>query len=498
MTTKVAVNSMSRVYLTDGGARPDRQPVFQECLIAGGIEFGNGEVTRIECPDPNNYGRFIEVGVLRGATERPTLSLTGRYAQSLRSTLLALARKNCTVDLHIHFGLCDTPKSFNQFSKAMVLENATITSYSTEDLGSLSSDDVAAINETVEISASSLYELVEMNYSERGSDVTGVAVIALILADTSSCGGDCEEESDGCQKLYGVTLSPGGSPSTSPDVVFSQDGGQTWYSVEISTMATGENPTGIAKVGDSIVVVSNDTGSMHVADASEFSILGATPSWTEVGSGIAANDIFSVGNLAFIAANGGYVYSVEDPSVAPVAIESGVATTEDLLDVHALSETTAVAVGNNGAVIYTLDGELWSLVPTVPVAAQLNGVWMQTDRAWIVYTSTGRLFYTTNRGLSWSEKLFPGAGAGEIADVQFSSANNGFMSHTTAGGVGRILRTYNGGYSWVVAPEGSGNIPANGGIAALAVCPNEPNFVAGGGVASGSSDGYIVIGKYAE
>jgi photosystem II stability/assembly factor-like uncharacterized protein len=120
---------------------------------------------------------------------------------------------------------------------------------------------------------------------------------------------------------------------------------------------------------------------------------------------------------------------------------------------------------------------------------------MRTKYSWVIGTAGGELFYTVDAGENWYEKAFSGSGNGEIRDVAFSVTPNspfGYMAHDY-GGAGRILRTFDGGNSWYVLPEGVGTIPENDYIGALAVC-REPNFIVGGGLAGDGTDGILVIG----
>ena len=151
--TTYAKTGFSRVFLIDGKARPDHAPEYQSCLRAGGISKSYGDIDSIECPSATEYDKFSEVDTIRGSSERATLSLSGRYAADLASDLLRIAEQGCGVDVQVHFGSCTDPSLFNTFSKAVVLEDAYISDWSTGDLGALSSDDRAAVDETADISA---------------------------------------------------------------------------------------------------------------------------------------------------------------------------------------------------------------------------------------------------------------------------------------------------------------------------------------------------------
>jgi hypothetical protein len=70
-----------------------------------------------------------------------------------------------------------------------------------------------------------------------------------------------------------------------------------------------------------------------------------------------------------------------------------------------------------------------------------------------------------------------------------------YLAHQTSATKGRILRSFNGGYSWIVLPEKAGSLPLNDKVNALAACTFDPNFVVGVGLADNAADGFVVIGQ---
>jgi len=489
---------MSRVFLIENRAGPTHKPSYESCLKAGGIDYGLGDIEKIECPDPNRYGQFVEIGSIRGAEERPTTSLSGRYALDLASTLLRLARKRCNVDTQIHFGQCQDPSQFNDFDKVLILEDVAITNYSTEDLGALASDENAKVDESVDLSARRVYEFLPLSYASKAGDTITNQLIDVIIADSASCG-DCTAESDGCQKIFAISLAAGGSPSTPADVVFSLDGGQTWYAHDIDSLGVSSNPDGVAAVGEYLVVISADDGSIEYALISEFD--GTTdPSFTTVTTGFVSGgepqDIWSTGNHAFIVGKGGYIYETDDPTSGVTVLDAGVAVQDDLNAVHALSSTFAVAVGNASAIVKTENGTAWEKVtPPTPVSVNYNCVWVKSEKEWWIGASNGNLYYTTDGGQTWSTKAFSGSGAGQVRDIAFASDSVAYLAHDTATPKGRILESCDGGYSWTVAPRGIGSFPVNDQVTALAACTDNVNFVVGVGLADDGSDGFIAVGS---
>ena len=493
-----AQSSFTRVFLIEGRARPDHTPSYESCLRMMGLSRGFGDIERVECPDPDNYGKFIEVAEIRGASERATTSLEGRYAMDLLSSLLRLANEGCSVDVQLHLGQCTDPGDFTIFEKAIILESAYLTNYSTEDLGSLASGDNAAVNETADISAKNMYEVRPLGFANQATAFVTLEMIDVVICDTLSCG-ECEDESDGCSRIYALSIAAGGSPTTSADVVFSTDKGVTWGAHDVDTLGIAEDPTGLDCVGSYIVVVSNDSNSLHYALKSEFDS-GVDPVFTEVTTGFVVtgepNAIFSVGRYAFIVGDGGYVYETSDPTGGVAVLDPGSATVDDLFDVFALSSTFAVAVGENGAVIYTEDGSTWAVAPVSPVGfgVTLLCVHMKSQDEWWVGTDGGQAFYTLDQGASWAESTFPGSGAGRVDSIKFATDSIGYLAHATATPRGRILRTFDGGHEWVVLPESDAILPLNDRVNALAVC-TDANFVVGAGLADDAVDGYLVLGQ---
>lgn len=497
------VSGQSRVFLIEGQAGPSATPSYESCMAAGAPTQSFGDITKIECPDPQRFGRYIDIGEFRGTVERPTMTIMGRYARDLRSELLRLARAGCALDIPITLGgECKDPSVFNTgWEKIIYLNAAILTNWSPDnDLGSLGSDGQNTVNESSDISARSMYEVLPLSLVERAGSIISNELVDGFAIDGLQCPG-CGVPGEGHTLFYFVSLAAGGSPSTAADVVYSLNSGGAWSVSEVDSLGAAEDATGIAKIGSYVVVTSNDSASLHYVLQSDLNETG-DETWQEVTTGFVAtgepNDIWSVGNKAFIVGDGGYIYSTVDPTAGVTALDEGSAVSDDLNAVHAINEEFAIAVGNAGAILKTTDGVQWqSLTRFVGVGVNLTCCWMLDKNIWYVGGNDGNLYYTEDAGVTWNTKTFPGSGSGIVRDIAFATRGVGYLSHSTATPAGRVLRTISGGNSWYVLPEGASSIPANDRVTALAVPDGEEtaNLFAGGGLADDGSDGFLVVGS---
>ncbi len=485
-----AQTGFSRVFLVDGRARPDHCPVYQGNMKAGSVSQSFGDIEKVEVPSTTEWGKFIEVGSIRGAEERVTITLTGRYAADLRSEMLRLALAGCAFDIHINFGACTDPQNNNIYSKKLILEDALITNYSTEDLGALGSDEQAKVDESIEVSARLVYEILPLAYAERASDLIVTPVVDTAICGNPQCG-DCDDEDTGCDFIIAITGGAGGSPTTMSDITWAIDGGAVFTTADIGSMSVGDEPDEVDCVADYVVVVTNDGAAHEYALSSEFTVGGA-PLFTEVTStdytAGPPNAIDSYGQEAFIVGDAGYIYLLTDPTFAPTTLDAGAATSENLNDVDALSALVAVAVGVNNAVVHTVDGSIWTTVTGPAPATALSSVEVISANVWLVGTATGEIYYTTDTGQSWTLSL------NKVGDVTAISFANDTVGYASIGAV--IYQTNDGGCSWVISPASSGQtLPANQDILSVTACVHRPDFVVAGGTATGGTDGILLIGS---
>lgn len=488
--------AFSRAFLMRNRSGPATAPVYQGLWRPMAPTWQQGAVTLVRNPDPAQYNSFKVVGKFKGAPGNPELPIMARYTLD-RSQLLKMAKDGCDHDLQIHFGECQNPQDFLRgWNKILVLEAANITNYGVSDLGAFSPDERTVLNETVPFAGEDMYEITQLSFARKATVAVTREVMDIAVCDSVSCG-LCGLPSDGCQVIFAVMRNGGASPGILNELVFSQDGGLTWNVNTITPMLAAETPNAVRCVGTNIVVVSGDDAALFYAAIAN--TLTGTQVWAEVTTGFVAGSeplaVFSSNpSYTWIVGKLGYIYFTSDPTSGVAVQDAGVATAQNLNAIHGVDVLNIAAVGDSNAVVATANGGVtWASITGPAPGVNLNAIYMRDSLTWFVGGANGRLYYTTDGGTTWHEKAFPGSGAGVIYDIRFVNRTVGYMAHATAAPAGRILRTIDGGFSWYVLPEGTGAIPANARVTALATCP-DPNVVYGAGLATGNINGIIVEG----
>jgi len=492
-------SAFTRVWIIEGRARADREPEFLYYLKMEGMEKNFGGTTPIYEPSKDRYGDFIETGSVRDEEERPSTSLMGRYPRDVKSRVLTLAMRKCAHDVQLHLGNCAAPGVFNDFEKALIWEAVTFESYSTDPLGTLEPGENSKVDETIDISGIRAYEYVPVKYADRTPGGIINEVVDAARCDNPSCG-ECAELSDGCQKFMGITLTEGGSAGTPSQIIYTLDGGSTWYMEDIDTVEVANSPVGIACVaGYAVVIVAIAADEMHIVDADELDGI-QDPDWVQSTAGYvvggAPEAIDSVGNVGYIVGNSGYVYKITNPPAGVVVVDAGIATTGRLLDVDLLSDEFAVAVGEDGTIV-TIDNDIVGQVLQSPVGwgTDLLAILVKSEVEWFAGADDGTFAYTLDAGISpWVAITLPGVAPTAITDIAMSSDSVMWVA-ATVDTKGEIYVSIDGGNSWTLTPRGAANaMPNNDRINALVVCPFDVDFVAGFGLGFDATDGFIVIG----
>lgn len=471
MNMDLARNDLARVFLfRDGIYKAGAAAEFLNALGVDGLSQDRGDITSIEAPSPIRYGEFVEVAALPGEVSRMTTSLSGRMSRTELSTFYGLFDDNCKFDLHLHFGQCQRPDDFNQYDKVMVLEDVFVTSFSTDPLVAIQSGDRAAINESIDISIGSFYEIVSLIYSTRGAvQTTDDAIVAVKMCDIKSCGNDCTDRSNGCLKGFAV--------SGDGNLYYTSDGGQTWTAL---AMLDGADAAPLNAMADMIcyqenLVVLDVAGNFWYADREDL-LAGDVTNFNVQASGLTVgNAIDSFLGTAVAVGNSGQAIVMKNQGIA--TFTPTVLGAQNLLAVNVNQEGYIVAVGASGAVYFSKDGETWNTA-TAPTAQNLTAVVAKSDTNWIVGAANGSLWVTDDRGVTWSQVSYPDwlTVTTPVNDLGMSTAHVLWMAQDD-----RLLRSIDGGSSWTVEPNNRSTAISATEINSVAPCLFDANFILAGG-----------------
>lgn len=471
----------TRVFVVEGPPSADSDPVFQGCYHLGSVSRSFGGSEPIRCPDPNAYSQFIDVGETQEPDDPVESSITGRIPADSRFDLITYAEARTRLVVHVHTGTTTNPQNFGKFDTAWIFELARITDFDTDDLGALDED--TPVNGTANFTARYFYQVVTLNWSSRAADLTTEELVAAVVYPLPNPNRALNK-----QRVSFVAHNGDGT-TTKPTVLFSFDDGANWTEYEVSTMAIADTIDAMAVLNENLVVI--HAGGMEYAPLDDF-ILG-TATFSSVSDAGAYNAAFSTGFTMYVAGDSGNIYYSTDPTAQLEALATGLVA-QNLNAIHALDEYIW-AVGASNSVVYSLDGASFSTVTGPNAGVDLTAVAVKgEDEVW-VGCADGSVWYTTNRGNSWTERSFPGSGTGSINDIVFVTPSVGFIAHQTSTTKASLLKTTAAGATgtWVKVPAG-GTFPAFDKINQIA-SQGDPNFVVCAGLADDGTNGYLLVGK---
>jgi photosystem II stability/assembly factor-like uncharacterized protein len=493
--TIVMTGLNTRVWYVEGGVHPTRPPIL---LTLG--KFGTdpaqkiGDAKKIGAPDPNNFQRDIQVGVIAGAEDRATFGISV-YTTAQKSTVLSWLKKKCRVDVFALTGRCGNPQDFTDGGeKWYYFPDGQIGGHGFEGFGAWSRDENKATDEKVDFTSAEYWEFLYMPQEQIGSSVTARQIYTVDVY----VGNDCEDCPEPCDRVLATMAGASATPGTQPILLYSPDGGDTWSQQTITTLYSNEEVSDGEPIGGDMVYVSNTSNSIHWTDIEM--IYDGTNVWNEVVNGFVKNKgpraIWSAdARHTFIVGDGGYIYFAQNYKVGVTVMDAGVATTQNLLAVHAMDANNILAVGNSNAVVYSkTGGNTWNTVVGPAVGVNLGACWMWDQDTWFAGEGaggTGKLWLTTNQGKSWSQVGLPAAYS-RIYKIRFVSEAEGYLL-ATQGTQTYVLRTITAGNEWVVLPQGKQAHPVNNtALTDVAVCSRYSNTAFAAGISASGSAGIIL------
>jgi hypothetical protein len=487
----------ARAWVQKGAPRPGRPFELLGCGNAMESTTNDGEPAPVICQNPRRRGQWDIIGE-KG--QPPALHDGGIRVYMPPATLSfveRMRRARCGFSVQVLVGKCEPADEFNAWQSKQLYEGATFVTTGKPALPSVTGEN----NDEVYVEGPFKYQYDDRILRMRFQEKAGAEVIAEVI-DGVFCGGIecgvCAPYSEGCENLYVITRADAGSPGLSGQLVYTNDG-ETFTPVDIPTLG-GLDPSRITCIGDFLVVISEAAGNLQYV-AKHRTIL--TTDWVGVTAGFVAlhgpRAIYAKSPTeVFVVGAGGYIYFGDDYQNGVAVIEDANLTSEDFNDIDGDGGNTIVAVAGNNVIVHSANsGETWGLLLGPQAGADLQAIAVMDEYNWVVGGDAGAFYYTNDSGDTWHAINFVGAGAGAIVhDIKFSpqTFTVGYAA-IEIGSVGYVYRTTDGGNRWYRDEPSIAGLGANDRIRFVAPCPDNINVVAAGGLADGSSDGYLAIAE---
>lgn len=493
LDTNVAKGAQFRVFVQKDGSSPANPYLYVGCLSLGGLQEDLGTGDPIYCPSSEVPGQYDIVDTTLPPRSKPTTDFTQHMNRDLKDLWWDLRKRGCEFNFILKGSNCDRPDDIDGFQSKIIGKRTKLTAFNTGAFNGLGED--AAIDLTGTLQITAFDRFLPLTFGETADTQVFSEALDGIYADKVQCG-DCGDPSDGSQKAYVLNAAEAASPALGSSLAYTINGGKTWGHDTITSLATLAGIR-LAQVGSRIVVISQTDLAHHHKQQSTIDA-GTAGSWTKVSSGYVAakgpRAIWSKSpSRTYIAAAGGYIYLMTNPTTAVTVLTDGSVTTQILNDIRGKNRTIVAVGGSNAVVVSSNDGATWALVTGPAVGISLTTVEVITERIWFVGAANGKLYYTTNAGASWTD-VTPDATATNVDRVRFVDEVVGYMAVEFSGSV-RIYRTADNGANW----RYDGNYVSNVPSAALrynfvAAPSNDYNKVLAGGIRSVGTDGILTLG----
>lgn len=493
LDVNIAKSSQFAIFVQPDGSSPANPYLYVGCMSLGGFteDLGSGEP--IYCPSSETPGVFDIVDTTSPPSALPTTDFTQHMSRLLNDFWWDLRKRRCEFNFVVKGSNCARLDDLDDFQSKIIARKAKVTNFTTGPFHSLGED--AVLDLTGSLQLRSFDRFLPMQVGETADTSTFSAALNGIYADKVQCG-DCGDISDGCQKAYVLTSTIAASPALASQVVHTDDGGSTWATDNINSLTTIA-ANDLARVGTRIVVVSATDLAHHYKAQSSIDANVAS-GWTRVATGyVAAKGPRAIWSRnpseTYIAAAGGYIYFMSNPTAAVTVLTDGSVTTQQLNDIRGAGRTIVAVGASNAVVLSNNDGRTWSLVTGPAVGVALNTIEVINANVWYVGAANGKSFYTTDGGTTWVE-MTPDSSITVVNKIRFVDEIVGYMVVQLSGSV-RLYRTSDNGQTWHYDGSYVSSLPAAENYNFVTPCPNNYNNVLLGGLkVSPSTDGIIALG----
>lgn len=425
------------------------------CQTMDDIATGGGGIKDlIRCFKADGTG-WTTLGSTRNPPDPVTSTITGLIMPTADWLERIAEGANCPFPLYVNGKLCPPYDVFGGAARWYALETAEIGATGISGLAHREEDNVS--EQSFEISAQPPLLRGRAIATDRVTFTGDENLNDIASCSTPRCAGDCGGAVDACDMLVAVA---DGDPA-SADVWVSFDNGSTWA-------ATAVDPyVGLTTDLKSVSCFAIDSDTTRILVARE--AVAGMPAYVYYSDDLGANwtAVPVGGTHAFGATYGGSMFAIDmyhiwlvttdgATSEAWFSDDGGETWTEQVPPagifqaLYFSDENTGMMVGTADSIATTTDGgETWALATATGsgddfyiVAENIGG------DMWWIGSDGGDLWYSSDQGVIWAQRAFPGDGAGAVYGIDFATETVGFMVHSPTAATGRVYRTRNGGLTW--------------------------------------------------
>lgn len=474
------------VWIQPGG--PNNDVYLLGCHDLGDISEPLGGVELLRCFKPDLSGWDV-VGEKVTPPDPVTFSITS-LTHIQRDWLEKVV---CPYSVYALTRVCGSAEVFTNYVRGEILTNVRQTQRTRAGIAMREED----VDGTFAVDMSAWPPLISVNQLVVDFITTTADqhLNDVVLNTDRRCMGDCGDE---------ITLGEvgefvgDGATADAGMNYFTADDGETWTAAGTDPFANDMDVVSCVRIN-----VGQDTVRYIVANRAPVGGQGQTAytddggaTWSageNVGGAVAGHGGVYGGALyadgegfIWLAGALGFIYKSEDAGLSWVAKEEAAIHAASYFCIDFADKTYGVAGGGADIVAVTVDGgESWA-VATAPSGGDeifacdqrnQNTIWVGTDE--------GELYWTNDGGTTWTQRTgWVGSGDGDVRDLTFVDDHVAFMIHDdSAGPVGTILMTINGGRHWTAL-----DTPDNDGLNSIAAVT--PDFA----VAVGNLDGVLGLG----
>lgn len=436
-----------------------------------------GGVTPVYKFDPKGRG-WITVG----RNETPPDPISTTVTGLLFKQKDWLERLNCPFTLFIMKRCGGAANQFNNYERGFAIMNATPITRTYAGLAARAEEAESTV--ALEINGDIPLIHIDAITIDRLTMAETQNLFGVWTNDNDDCYGDCGPITENGELVYAAADSAAG-PATA-NVPYSDDFGGTFQNTAADPFGAGVGVGALISfwltpTTRRILAVNETLGAVQ-GNTAYSDDNGAT--WTTVPlGGAAAGHGAAKGSALFfldsthiwLGTNGGYIYKSTDGGETWTAEEQGAIAVTTYQAIHFSDEYNGIAVTAGDVIVVSSDGGLtWTAAAATGGGNGLLSCFRKnTNHAW-VGDDGGQLWYTEDNGATWTERTGSGLNAGDINDIVFANDLTGYLISDTAGPVGDVFRTIDGGQNWVKQTT-----PTNTGLNDIFLASESLGYVAG-------------------